>query len=193
MPKKDDKKQGMTSKKHENFADWYPEVVQKAELADYSPIKGCMVVRPNAYAIWQKIQDYFNPVIKKHGVKNAYFPMFIPESFFHKEAKHAEGFSPEVAWIGNKDEGEERLAVRPTSETIIADSFAKWIRSWEICRSKSTSGVLLFVGKQTKPDYSSEQENSCGRKVTVFTRRKKNANMMQGFSWMNMLRWLKTC
>lgn len=130
MPKKDEKKQGMTSKKSENFADWYPEVVQKAELADYSPIKGCMVVRPNAYAMWQKIQEYFNPVIKKHGVKNAYFPMFIPENFFHKEAKHAEGFSPEVAWIGNKDEGEERLAVRPTSETIIADSFAKWVRSW---------------------------------------------------------------
>jgi prolyl-tRNA synthetase len=131
--KKDAKKEktlGITVKKHENFAEWYPEVVVKAELADYSPIKGCMIVRPNAYAVWQKVQEYFNPVIKKHGVKNAYFPLFVPESFFKREAKHAEGFSPEVAWIGNKDEGEERLAVRPTSETIIADSFSKWVRSW---------------------------------------------------------------
>jgi len=126
---KKEKTLGITVKK-ENLAEWYPEIVVKAEMADYSPVKGCMIVRPNAYAIWQKIQDYFNPVIKKHGVKNAYFPLFVPESFFHKEAKHAEGFSPEVAWVGNKDEGEERLAVRPTSETIIADSFAKWVRSW---------------------------------------------------------------
>ena len=131
MPKdaKKDKTLGISVKK-ENFAEWYPEVIVKAELADYSPVKGCMVIRPNAYAIWQKVQDYFNPVIKKHGVRNAYFPLFVPESFFHKEAKHAEGFSPEVAWVGNKDEGEERLAVRPTSETIIADSFSKWVRSW---------------------------------------------------------------
>ncbi len=129
MAKKDENNLGMTSKK-ENLAEWYPEVVVKAELADYSPIKGCMVVRPNAYAMWQHLQEYFNPVIKKHGVKNCYFPMFIPESFFNKEAKHAEGFAPEVAWIANKGEEEERLAVRPTSETIIADSFSKWVRSW---------------------------------------------------------------
>ncbi len=130
MSKKDEKSLGISVKKHENFLEWYPEVVVKAELADYSPIKGCMVIRPNAYAIWQKVQEYFNPVLKKHNVKNCYFPMFIPESFFQKEAQHAKGFAPEVAWIGNKDEGEERLAVRPTSETIIADSFSKWLRSW---------------------------------------------------------------
>jgi prolyl-tRNA synthetase len=130
-PRKEGQKTlGILNKKKDNFAEWYPEVVVKAELADYSPIKGCMVVRPNAYGIWQRIQDYFNPVLKKHHVKNAYFPLFIPESFFKKEAKHAEGFSPEVAWIANKDENEERLAVRPTSETIIADSFSKWVRSW---------------------------------------------------------------
>ncbi|HSU72571.1 MAG TPA: proline--tRNA ligase [Candidatus Binatia bacterium] len=128
--KKKEKTLGITVKKHENFAEWYPEVVVKAELADYSPIKGCMIIRPNAYAVWEKIQQTFNAAIKKHGVKNAYFPLFIPESFFKKEAKHAEGFTPEVAWIGNKSEDEERVAVRPTSETIIADSFKNWVRSW---------------------------------------------------------------
>ncbi|MBI4145624.1 proline--tRNA ligase [Candidatus Woesearchaeota archaeon] len=129
MPKKVEQTLGITVKKSD-FAEWYPEVIQKAELADYSPVKGCMIIRPNAYAIWQKVQEYFNPVMHRIGVKNAYFPLFVPESFFKREAKHAEGFSPEVAWIANKSSDEERVAVRPTSETIIADSFAKWTRSW---------------------------------------------------------------
>jgi len=121
---------GITVKKEDDMPEWYSQVVLKSELADYSKIKGCMVIRSYGYAVWQKIMDYFNRRIDKINVKNAYFPMFIPESFFKKEAEHAEGFSPEVAWIQNKDEKGERLALRPTSETIMYDSYAKWIRSW---------------------------------------------------------------
>ena len=124
------KETGLTVKKNEDFAEWYPQLIQKAELADYSEIKGFMVIRPNAYSIWEKIQEYFNERIKEASVKNAYFPLLIPESFFHKEAEHAKGFSPEVAWIANKEEG-ERLAIRPTSETVMYDSYSKWIRSWK--------------------------------------------------------------
>jgi prolyl-tRNA synthetase len=126
---KDKKSQeGPTVKKEENFSEWYNQIVQKAELADYSAVKGFMVIRPNAYSIWQILQDYFDKKIKAMGVSNAYFPLFIPESFFKKEAEHAQGFSPEVAWIANRED--ERLAVRPTSETIMYDSYSKWIRSW---------------------------------------------------------------
>ena len=143
---------GITAKKKENFAEWYPEVVVKAELADYSPVKGAMVVRPNAYAMWEKFQEFFNAEIKKKGVRNAYFPLFIPESFFKKEAKHAKGFAPEVAWISNRDDSEERLAIRPTSETIIADSFAKWIRSWRDLPLKVNQwcSVVRWETRQTR-------------------------------------------
>ncbi len=120
---------GLTVKKNQDFSEWYTQVIQKAELADYSTVKGCMIIRPNAYSIWEKIQDYLNKRIKKIGVKNAYFPLFIPESFFKKEAKHAKGFIPEVAWIANTEDG-ERLAIRPTSETIIYDSYSRWVRSY---------------------------------------------------------------
>ena len=123
--------EGLTIKKGENFSEWYNQVVQKAELADYSDVKGFMVIRPNAYSIWEQIQSYFDQRIKTLGVRNAYFPLLIPESFFKKESEHAKGFAPEVAWISNKDENTtERLAIRPTSETIMYDSYSKWIRSW---------------------------------------------------------------
>ena len=128
--KSEEKSIGITIKKEEDIAEWYSQVVLKSELADYAPVKGCMIIRPYGYAIWQNIMDYFNGVMKKLGVQNAYFPLFIPESFFKKEAKHAEGFTPEVAWISTPDESGERLAVRPTSETIMYDSYSKWIRSY---------------------------------------------------------------
>ncbi|NQV08685.1 proline--tRNA ligase [Candidatus Woesearchaeota archaeon] len=122
---------GLTVKKEDDMPEWYSQVVLKSELAEYSTVKGCMIIRPYGYAIWQKIMDYFNKRLEKLEVSNAYFPMFIPESFFKKEAEHAKGFSPEVAWIQNKDEDKkERLALRPTSETIIYDSYSRWIRSW---------------------------------------------------------------
>ncbi len=116
--------------KSKDFSEWYNQVVQKAELADYAPISGCMIIRPYGFAIWEKIRAWFDRKIKNTGVVNAYFPLFIPESFLKREAEHFEGFVPEVAWIEKKGEKEERYALRPTSETIMYDSFSKWIRSW---------------------------------------------------------------
>jgi prolyl-tRNA synthetase len=123
---------GITVKKSESFSEWYTQVVLKSGLADYAPIKGCMIFREHSYAIWEKIQEIFNRKIKEKGHRNVYFPMFIPESFLKKEAEHFEGFVPEVAWVttGGNSKLEEKLALRPTSETIINVTFAKWIRSW---------------------------------------------------------------
>jgi prolyl-tRNA synthetase len=123
---------GVTVKKTENFSEWYVEVVLKAGLADYAPVKGCMIIREDAIAMWEKIQEILNKKIKATGHKNVYFPMFIPEGFLKKEAEHFAGFTPEVAWItqGGETPLEEKLAVRPTSETIMYSTFSKWIRSW---------------------------------------------------------------
>ncbi|MFH1391467.1 MAG: proline--tRNA ligase [Candidatus Diapherotrites archaeon] len=143
---------GITVKKHEDFSEWYNQVVQKAGLADYGPVKGFMIIRPHGYALWEAIQSYFNKAIGKHKVSNAYFPLLIPESFFKKEAEHAEGFEPELAWIEKKDDDEERVAIRPTSETIMYDSYAKWIRSWRDLplRINQWCNVLRWEVKQTK-------------------------------------------
>ncbi len=118
--------------KSEDFSRWYVEIVQKAELADYTPMKGMMVIRPYGYAVWENVQAQMDRRIKATGHVNAYFPLFIPESFLKKEAEHVKGFSPEVAWVtvGGQEELEERLAVRPTSEAIIGHMYAKWIKSW---------------------------------------------------------------
>jgi len=115
-----------------DFSRWYVEIIQKAELADYAPVKGMMVIRPYGYAVWESIQRLLDDRIKKSGHSNAYFPLFIPESFLQKETEHLEGFAPEVAWVthGGQEELEERLAVRPTSEAIIGNMYAKWIKSW---------------------------------------------------------------
>jgi prolyl-tRNA synthetase len=121
---------GITVKKSDDMPEWYGQVCQKAELAEPSVIKGCMIIRPNGMQIWENIQAFFDARIKTYGVKNAYFPTLIPESFFKREEAHAEGFKAEVAWIEKKDEGGERLALRPTSETIMYDSYSRWIRSW---------------------------------------------------------------
>jgi prolyl-tRNA synthetase len=118
--------------KSEDFSKWYLELVQKAELADYTPMKGMMVIRPHGYAVWENIQRLLDLRIKATGHVNAYFPLFIPEGFLKKEAEHVQGFSPEVAWVtvGGQEELEERLAVRPTSEAIIGHMYARWIKSW---------------------------------------------------------------
>ena len=116
----------------EDFSAWYNELILKAELADYSPVRGCMVIRPNGYAIWEEMQRALDRMFKDTGHQNAYFPLFIPQSFLHKEAEHVEGFAPETAVVthGGGKELEEPLVVRPTSETIIYAMFAKWIQSW---------------------------------------------------------------
>src|SRR5881227_782449 len=116
----------------DNFSLWYNQLVRKAELADYAPVRGCMIIRPYGYAIWENIQHLLDARFKETGVLNAYFPLLIPRSFLEREAKHVEGFAPEVAWVtrGGGEELEEPLAVRPSSETIISYSFARWIQSY---------------------------------------------------------------
>ncbi len=122
---------GITAEKDE-ISDWFTQLIQKAELIEYTAISGCYVLRPKCYFIWEQVQKYFDEKIKKDGVKNAYFPLLIPESFLLKEKEHVEGFSPEVAWVTQTGDTKlpEKLAIRPTSESIMYPSYAKWIRSW---------------------------------------------------------------
>ena len=116
----------------EDYSRWYTDIVLNARLADYSPVKGCMVIRPNGYAIWEKIQQILDGMFKETGHVNAYFPLFIPESFMRREAEHVEGFAPECAVVthGGGEKLEEPLYVRPTSETIIWSMYKKWIMSY---------------------------------------------------------------
>jgi prolyl-tRNA synthetase len=116
----------------QDYAQWYLDIVAQADLADYSPVRGCMVIKPHGYAIWENIQQELDRRIKATGHVNAYFPLFIPMSFLQKEAEHVEGFAPEVAVVtrGGGEELAEPLAVRPTSEAIIGHSFSRWVHSW---------------------------------------------------------------
>ena len=116
----------------EDFAKWYTDVVRKAELADYTDTKGCIAIRPYGYAIWENIQNYADAKFKEVGVTNLYMPVLIPESMLEKEKDHVEGFAPEVAWVtmGGGEELEERLCIRPTSETMMSTMYAKWVKSW---------------------------------------------------------------
>ncbi len=118
--------------KEKDFSQWYVDVVRKTELADYTTIKGCMVIRPYGYGLWENMQAGLDRRIKETGHKNAYFPLFIPESLLKKEAEHVKGFAPELAWVteGGSQKLEERLAIRPTSEAIICSLYSKWVRSW---------------------------------------------------------------
>ncbi len=116
----------------ENFAQWYTDVVRKAELADYTDTKGCIAIMPYGYAIWENIQNYADKKFKETGVTNLYMPVLIPESMLQKEKDHVEGFAPEVAWvtIGGGEELDERLCIRPTSETMMSTMYSKWVKSW---------------------------------------------------------------
>ena len=116
----------------QDFSRWYLDVVRRAELADYSPVKGCMVIRPYGYAMWELLQQALDKRIKASGHVNAYFPLFIPNSLLTKEAEHVEGFAPQVAYVTHAggEELEEKLVVRPTSEAIIGTMYAKWVQSW---------------------------------------------------------------
>ena len=131
----DDKKASFVTEitpRSEDFSRWYLDVVRSAELADYSPVKGCMVIRPYGYAIWELIQQLLDRRFKATGHVNAYFPLFIPESLLMKEKQHVEGFAPQVAWVtkGGDEELEEKLIVRPTSEVMVGTMYAKWVKSW---------------------------------------------------------------
>lgn len=118
--------------REEDFSQWYTDVILKADLVDYAPVRGCMVIKPYGYGIWENIQKELDRRFKETGHENAYFPLLIPESLLRKEAEHVEGFAPEVAWVthGGNEELGERLVVRPTSETIICAMYSKWIQSY---------------------------------------------------------------
>lgn len=123
---------GITVRKKEDFSEWYTQVIQKAGLADYAPVGGCMIIKPLGFAIWENIQKILDKKFKETGVKNTYFPLLIPEKLLKKEAEHFKGFVPECAWVthGGHSKLSERLAIRPTSETIMYETFSKWIRSY---------------------------------------------------------------
>ncbi|SEF59063.1 proline--tRNA ligase [Paenibacillus sp. UNC499MF] len=116
----------------EDFSQWYIDVIKKADLMSYSPVRGCMVFKPDGYEIWENIQRELDKRFKETGHRNAYFPLFIPESFFQKEKEHVEGFNPELPWVteAGGEKLEERLAIRPTSETMIGHMYAEWINSY---------------------------------------------------------------
>ena len=120
------------TKMEDDFAKWYTDIILKAELVDYAPVKGFMVMRPYGYGIWENIQKVLDQKFKELGHKNCYFPLLIPESMLNKEKEHVEGFAPEVAWVtqGGEKELEERLCIRPTSETIICTMYSKWLNSY---------------------------------------------------------------
>ena len=163
-----------------DFPQWFTDVVTQTELVDYGPVKGTMVIRPYGYAIWENIQKYLDTEFKKQGVKNAYFPMFIPESYLKREAEHVEGFAPEVAvvtYAGGK-KLEENLIIRPTSETIICEMYAKWIKSYRdlpvkmnqwcnVCRWEKTTRPFLRTseflwqeGHTVYPDHEGAEKDA---------------------------------
>ena len=175
-------------KQEENFSDWYNQVIQRAELADYAPVRGCMVVRPYGWSIWENIQSALDERFKQTGHVNAAFPLFIPMSFLEKEKEHVEGFSPELAvvTIGGGQELEEPLVVRPTSETIIGHMYAKWIKSyrdlpvlinqwanvvrWEM-RTRLFLRTLEFYWQEghTAHETAEEAENETRKMLDVYT------------------------
>ena len=189
----------------EDFSGWYNEVVLRAELADYSPVRGCMVIRPNGYGIWERMQRALDDMFKATGHRNAYFPLFIPESFLRREAEHVEGFAPETAVVthGGGKKLEEPLIVRPTSETIIYSMFAKWVQSyrdlpllinqwanvvrWEM-RTRLFLRTLEFLWQEGHTAHAShdEAEEEARRMLGVYR------DFMEGWMAMPVITGLKT-
>jgi len=152
---------GITESKEHATGEWYAEVVQKAKVADYAPMGGFIVTRPRGWALWEAVQDHLDAKFKATGVDNAYFPLFIPESYLEREKDIVEGFDPEVAWVthGGHDELEERLAVRPTSESIIAPFMAQWTRSHRDLpmRLNQWCTVVRWEATETKPFFRTKE------------------------------------
>ncbi|HWY34021.1 MAG TPA: proline--tRNA ligase, partial [Nitrosopumilaceae archaeon] len=146
---------GITAKKNENFSEWYTQVVIKAELADYAPVKGLIVLRPYGYSIWESLKNSLDEKLKNTGHQNGFLPILIPESLLSKESKHFAGFNPEVFWVthsGNSELG-DKLALRPTSETLAYSMYSKWIKSWRDLPLKINfwNTALRAEIKATKP------------------------------------------
>jgi prolyl-tRNA synthetase len=154
---------GITESKEHSTGEWYAEVVRKAELASYGPegMSGFIVTRPRAYALWESVQGYLDARFKATGARNAYFPLFIPESYLEREKHIVEGFDPEVAWVthGGREELEERLAVRPTSESIVAPYMAQWVRSHRDLplRLNQWNSVVRWEATETKPFFRTKE------------------------------------
>ncbi len=161
MSDESDQELGITRSKEYETGEWYAELVQKAELADYAPMGGFIVTRPRGYSIWERMQSSLDGWFKDTGVQNAYFPMFIPEGFLEREKDIVEGFDPEVAWVteGGYDELEERLAVRPTSESIIAPFMSQWTRSHRDLplRLNQWCSVVRWEATETKPFFRTKE------------------------------------
>src|SRR3989442_3423130 len=146
---------GVTVKKNENFSEWYTQVVLKAQLADYAPVKGLIVLRPYGYSIWQSLKSSLDQKLKTSGHESAFLPVLIPESLLRKEASHFAGFTPEVFWVTHSGDTEigDRLALRPTSETLAYSMYSKWIKSWRDLPLKINfwNTALRAEIKSTKP------------------------------------------
>ena len=157
---------------HEDFPQWYQDVLTKAKLAENGPARGTMVIRPNGYAIWERMQEEVDARIKAAGAQNAYFPLLIPMSFFEREADHVEGFSPELAVVthGGGKELTESLAIRPTSEAVIGEYMAKWVDSYRDLPLllNQWSNVVRW---ELRPRIFCAPRSSCGRKATLRTSR----------------------
>ena len=147
----------------EDFAQWYTDIVKKAELSDYSSVKGCMIIKPAGYAIWENIRNELDKRFKATGVENVYLPMFIPESLLEKEKDHVEGFAPEVAWVTQSRYRRECVYVRLPRLCSAIFMHMTYILT-AICRETTTSGLRLYVGKRP-PVRSCVPESSYGRKV----------------------------
>ena len=181
------------TKRSVDYSRWYNELVVKADLAEQSDVRGCMIIKPYGYAIWEKIQQELDARFKETDVQNVYFPMLIPKSFLSKEAEHVEGFAKECAVVthyrlkANPDgDGvvvdpaaklEEELIIRPTSETTIWNTYRKWIHSWRDLPSAATNGVTLCVGKCVHA-YSSVHQSSFGKKVTQLMLQRKKLRLV---------------
>ena len=152
---------GITESKEHSPGEWYAEVVRKAGLADYAPMGGFIVTRPRGYALWERIEDHLDSQFKATGVENTYFPLFVPESYLEREKEIVEGFDPEVAWVthGGRNELDERLAVRPTSESIIAPFLSQWIRSHRDLpmRVNQWCSVVRWEATDTKPFFRTKE------------------------------------
>ena len=139
---------------NDDFAKWYTDIVKKSELVEYSSVKGCMIIRPYGYKIWENIQNYLDKKFKETGHENVYMPMFIPESLLKKESDHVEGFSPEVAWIthGGNEPLNERLCVRPTSETLFCEHYSNIIESYkDLPKLYNQWCCVVRLEKSTRP------------------------------------------
>ena len=146
---------GITVSKKENFSEWYTQIVLKAKLADYAPVKGLIVLRPDGYSIWESLRNTFDKKFASNGIRNGFLPILIPESLLGKEKKHFAGFNPEVFWVTHSGENEigDKLALRPTSETLAYTMYSKWIQSWRDLPLKMNfwNSALRAEIKGTKP------------------------------------------